>query len=67
MIQPGKMMEITEELNRFNYDLVALQEVKWPETGTIREDFTLHYSGTERRTDLYGTYGFMVNTRTKKV
>lgn len=66
MMQPSKMMEIAEEINKFNYDLMTLQEIRWAGTGMIKKkDFTLYYSGGEKMTGLYGT-DFIINAKTRK-
>ena len=35
MLQPGKMMEIADEVLKLGIDLVALQEIRWQGHGEI--------------------------------
>jgi exonuclease III len=67
MPQPGKMMEIADEVLKLGMDLVALQEIRWQGHGEInRKNFTVICSGPENRTGQYGT-GFIYQERLKKV
>ncbi|XP_022197016.2 craniofacial development protein 2-like [Nilaparvata lugens] len=66
MLRPGKMMEIAEEMTKFDLDIVALQEIRWQSQGRIeKQNFTMYYSGPETRTGLFGT-GFIINKKLKK-
>jgi len=66
MLQPGKMMEIADEVFKLGIDLVALQEIKWQDQGEInKKKFTVIYSGPENRTGQYGT-GYIISRKTKK-
>lgn len=66
MLMPGKMQEIARELGKHKYDVVALQEIRWKGEGEIRKkDFTIFYSGNEKRTGRAGT-GFYVASQTMK-
>ena len=41
MLQPGKMMEIDDEVLKLGIDLVALQEIRWQGQGEInKKNFT---------------------------
>jgi hypothetical protein len=42
MLQPGKMMEIADEVLKLGTDLVALQEIRWQGHGEInKKNFTV--------------------------
>ena len=42
MLQAGKMEEIADELKRYNIQITALQEMRWPHDGWIRKkNYTL--------------------------
>jgi hypothetical protein len=44
MLQPGKMMEIADEVLKLGTDLVALQEIRWEGHGAInKKTFTPHF------------------------
>ncbi|XP_008484678.1 craniofacial development protein 2-like, partial [Diaphorina citri] len=46
MAIPGKVDIISEELNRYNLDLVALQETRWPNVGKeSTHHHQIYYSG----------------------
>ena len=48
MLQPGKMMEIADEVLKLGIDLVALQKIRWQGQGEInKKNFTVIYSGPE--------------------
>jgi endonuclease/exonuclease/phosphatase family metal-dependent hydrolase len=45
MLQAGKIVEIADELNEYNIQITALQEVRWPQDGwNKKERYTLLYS-----------------------
>ena len=45
LLQPGKMMEIADEVLKQGIDLVALQEIRWQGHGEInRKNVTVIYS-----------------------
>ena len=44
MLQAGKMEEITDELKRYNIQITALQEMRWPHNDWIgKKNYTLLY------------------------
>ena len=44
LLQPGKMMEIADEVLKQGIDLVALQEIRWQGHGEInKKNFTVIY------------------------
>jgi mRNA deadenylase 3'-5' endonuclease subunit Ccr4 len=45
MLQAGKMEIIAGELKKYNTQITALQEVRWPQNGWIKKNYTLLYSG----------------------
>jgi len=66
MLQPGKMMEIADEVLKLGIDLVALQEIRWQGQGEInKKHFTVIYSGPENQTGQYVT-GFIISRKIKK-
>ena len=66
MLQPGKMMEVVNESLKYRINILALQEIRWVGQGRIdKKDFTMFYSGPEKRTGLSGT-GFIIDSKTRK-
>lgn len=66
MLQPGKMQEIVKEIMKYGLDLVAIQEIRWNGQGRLdKKEFSMFYSGPEKRTGLFGT-GFIVNAKTRR-
>ena len=66
MLQPGKMMEIADEVLKPVIDLVALQEIRWQGHGEIKKkNFTVIYCGPENRAGQYGT-GFIISRKIKE-
>lgn len=65
MMQAGKMNEIVTELNKLNFNIAVLQEIRWKDAGTIeRKDYILFYNRTLRKSGQKGI-GFWVNRETK--
>jgi exonuclease III len=61
LLQAGKMKELAEEFSKFNFDIVALQELRWKDTGKIKKkEYSLFYSGIPNKADQRGT-GFWIN------
>ena len=61
MLQTGKMQEISKEMIAYKVDIIAVQEVWRQGQGRIdKADYTLLYSGSEKKTGQLGT-GFMMN------
>jgi len=66
VLQPGKVMEIADEVLKQGIDLVALQEIRWQGHGEInRKNVTVIYSGPQNRTRQYVT-GFIVSRKIKE-
>ena len=66
MLQTWKMQEISNEMTAYMIDIVALQEIRWQGQENIdKPDYTLLYSGSEKKTGQLGT-GFMMNNKTVK-
>ncbi|XP_039297373.1 craniofacial development protein 2-like [Nilaparvata lugens] len=60
------MMEVYNEMQKFNLDILALQEVRWKGSGRIdKKDFSLYYSGNPEKSGMYGT-AFMINANLRK-
>jgi len=50
MLQARKMMEIAEELQKWEIDITAIQEVRWKGSGKINKPkYTVYYSGAEKQ------------------
>ena len=58
MLQTGKMEEIANELKKYNIQITALQDVRWPQDGWIKKNYTLLHSGPKTSKGQYGT-GFI--------
>uniref|UniRef100_A0A8D9ELZ3 Craniofacial development protein 2 n=1 Tax=Cacopsylla melanoneura TaxID=428564 RepID=A0A8D9ELZ3_9HEMI len=57
------MNTVVNELARYNMDLVALQETRWPDNGEQQApEYRIYYSGTKNNTH-YGGVGFAVRNR----
>uniref|UniRef100_A0A8D8XD96 Craniofacial development protein 2 n=1 Tax=Cacopsylla melanoneura TaxID=428564 RepID=A0A8D8XD96_9HEMI len=55
------MQEVADEMLKYNFDLLAVQEIRWQGQGRIdKKDFSLIYSGPNMKTGLFGT-GFLIN------
>lgn len=49
MMKTGKMEEIAKEIEKYNIDITAVQEVRWSKQGEItRKGFVFLYSGEEK-------------------
>ncbi|XP_055379626.1 uncharacterized protein LOC129610878 [Condylostylus longicornis] len=65
LLQPGKMMEVAQELERFKFDVVALQEMRFKNQGKIeKRNFDLYYSGKDDKQGHAGV-GFWVSKKFK--
>jgi len=50
ILQAGKMAEIADELLKYDFDITALQEIRWKGYGRIRKPrYNLLYSGAEKQ------------------
>ena len=59
MLQSGKMEEITDELKKYNIQITAWQEVRWPHDGWIKnKNYIILYSGLNTSNGQHGT-GFL--------
>ncbi|KAJ8943561.1 hypothetical protein NQ318_008264 [Aromia moschata] len=44
------MKEVAQEMRRYNIEILALQEIRWPQDGMIsKENYTLYYSGKKNK------------------
>ena len=43
MLQAGKMEEIADDLKKYNIQITALQEVRWPHDGWIKKKNYTYY------------------------
>jgi len=63
MPQAAKMEEIADELKKYNIQITALQEVRWPQDEWIKkENYTLLYSGLKTSKGQDGT-GVLITGR----
>ena len=63
LLQAGGMNAIAEEVEKYNMDAVALQEIRWKGKGVIRKSkFTMYYFGNEDRQGNRGV-GFIVSKK----
>jgi hypothetical protein len=66
MLQPGKMQETAQEMIRHKINIMALQELRWQETGRIdKPEFTIIYSGSQERMGQWRT-GFIITRKMKE-
>lgn len=66
LLQPGKMNELAEQIEKLNVEVVALQEIRWKDSGIIsKKEFSLYYSGPELSTGQAGV-GFFVKSALQK-
>ncbi|XP_055375392.1 uncharacterized protein LOC129608093 [Condylostylus longicornis] len=62
MLLPGKMAEVVDEIMNYNFEIVALQELRWKGQGELRKrDYSIFYSGNTKP-GLNGT-GFYVSKK----
>jgi len=60
MLQAGKMEEIADELKKYNIQITALQELRWPHDGWIKnKNYTSVYNGLKTSKGQHGT-GFLI-------
>ena len=65
MLIPGKKLEISKEMMKYETDIIGLQEIQWQGQGRVDKlNYTLLYSGSEEKTGKLGT-GFMMNKTMK--
>lgn len=61
--KPGAFKYVIDAKNSYNLDILALQEVRWPDSGNIKKgNTTLFYSGTNNGRHENGV-GFMINKK----
>lgn len=62
LLRIGKMEETAKEIQKYNVDITAVQEIRWEKSGEIRKDkYTFLYSGEEKRG--HNGVGFYVNEK----
>jgi hypothetical protein len=61
ILKPGKMHEIVDQMLKTQLQIVALQEIRWKESGKIKKknEYSLYYSCAQQITRQLDT-GFMV-------
>ena len=51
LLHPDKMQELAEQLSTTKLEVLALQEIRWSETGLIKkQNYSLYYSGPSSKT-----------------
>ena len=66
LLQPGKLNELKNEIEKTNLDIVAVQETRWSGKGHIRKNnFTFYYGGPNNKTGQAGT-GFLIKNKIRK-
>ncbi len=64
LYRPGALTELTRECDKYIWDVIALQEIRWSGKGMVRgKDYILLYSGSDGPHH-FGT-GFILKTRLK--
>ncbi|KAK4881770.1 hypothetical protein RN001_005089 [Aquatica leii] len=65
MIQPGKIRDIVQTLEKYKIDIIAIQELRWAEEGEInKSNYTIFWSGGKKQGN-NGT-GFIVTQKQMK-
>ncbi|XP_073976796.1 uncharacterized protein [Rhodnius prolixus] len=65
MLQPGKMVEVADEILKYKIDVVALQEIRWSGHGRVdKKAYSLFYSGA-KKAGQSGT-GFMITKEMRR-
>jgi len=60
LYKPGALQNLIQVTNSYRPDIIALQEMRWPETGNVKSDnVTLFYSGPNNEKHENGV-GFMI-------
>ena len=66
MLQAGTMNSLSEEIEKYRMDIVALQEIRWKGKGIIKKPkFTMYFSGNEERQG-WQSVSFMVLKQVNK-
>jgi exonuclease III len=61
LYRAGAMDELAQELEKYKIDICALQEIRWPDEGTMtKKNYMILYSGNKNGKHEFGT-GFYVN------
>lgn len=59
----GSMSLVTNEITKYNLNIVALQEIRWPGIGSFKhKETTIFYSGGKDNRHIFGV-GIMINNR----
>jgi exonuclease III len=62
--RPGALQEMKEEMVKYEIDILAIQETRWPSEGILcQRDATFYY--TKSKQEMYGV-AFVVNKRTQE-
>jgi len=63
LFKPGALKIIIDEITKYNLQIVALQEIRWPDKGSIKhKETTIFYSGCGDERHEFGV-GFVINDR----
>jgi exonuclease III len=63
LYRAGAMREMVKEMDKYKIDICALQEIRWPGTGTvINKNYVILYSGNKSDKHEFGT-GFYISRR----
>jgi len=56
LYRPGAMNELVKEMDKYEVDICALQEIRWPQKGTmIKQNYMILYCGHKSDKHEFGT------------
>jgi len=66
LLKPGKLQELAEKLAKAQIEILAIEEVRWPNKGQVKKQiYLLYYNGTKEKTGQEGT-GFLLMKKIQK-